>query len=85
MGFECNQVNVKEINNKKLPALYRRIEEGNRGEVAMFLTKESCLIVAAYSNSYWKIGELDGGWISCFDTDVWERLPEGSSFTFTQE
>ena len=84
MTFKLTVYSNEEI-NMDFPALYKCIQDGANNEIVMFLSENTGFAVVAPSYSTWKVGELDEECISCFRTDIWQRLPKGTEFIFTQD
>ena len=84
MTFKIIEVKEDKQSNN-LPALYKCIAEGNNGEIVMFLSEECAFAVVAPPQSTWVIGEIGRCCMSCFKKDIWQRLPKGTEFIFTQD
>lgn len=41
--------------------------------------------VVLYGSEVYKVGHFSADWISCWDTSLWQILPEGTTITLTQD
>lgn len=76
--MKARMIEPKKDISTSLPAFYKAKD----GRVVLFFTRETGSVI---NDSDGFIGVVSGGWISCYDTDVWTRLPNGTVFELIQD